>query len=98
MEDPGAPKPVGPIMTPAIGPALEVGLCARSKDLLELIVHCISTIFTYMCYYNSHVLIGTVTWRQLYNTTVAYCPSRQQSALWTSMASAVLPSHMVSYY
>ena len=24
MEDPGAPKPVGPIMTPAIGPALEV--------------------------------------------------------------------------
>ena len=24
VEDPGAPKPVGPIMTPAIGSALEV--------------------------------------------------------------------------
>jgi len=26
-EDPGAPKPVGPIMTPAVGPALEVCVC-----------------------------------------------------------------------
>ena len=33
MEDPGAPKPVGPIMTPAIGPALEVS-CLKTTITL----------------------------------------------------------------
>ena len=40
-EDPGAPKPVGPTMTPAIGPALEVCVCMYSVCTCMCVCVCV---------------------------------------------------------